>query len=54
MYFPGDPYLEADRIFQGVSPDSRAQVIATPDQGEEDFDSQATVYRFNITVAQAG
>ena len=50
MYFEGDPYLQADRIFLGVAPGERDLVIARPQVSENIGERETQVYHFNITV----
>ncbi len=50
MYFAGDPYLERDRIFRAIPPAEQDSVVVRPEAPGPEFGTDATVYRFNLTV----
>ena len=50
MYFAGDPYLDRDRIFLAIPPAEQDSVVVRPETPGPEFGTDATVYRFNLTV----
>lgn len=49
MYFPGDPLLDIDPIFQGVPDFARERLVSTLEPGSETHDC-ALGYRFDIIL----
>jgi protocatechuate 3,4-dioxygenase beta subunit len=53
MYFVGDPYQDKDPIFKDVPPAERNRLLVTMEQPGADYEPEARVARFDVTLPTA-